>query len=142
MLQGLEVKVWRGYEDFVDELAARFPAERRGIEAFYGEAWRVFNALNSLELKSLEEPRYLLGGALALLRVCDMHSRFSLLSQGLLLQQVDLWVLRFTHLRLTTVALPSSAWTHDGLWINLVTVRPSVACVAARCRLGKLEPVL
>ncbi|KAK9827277.1 hypothetical protein WJX81_007326 [Elliptochloris bilobata] len=59
--QGLEVKVWRGYEDFVDELAARFPAERKGIEAFYGEAWRVFNALNSLELKSLEEPRYLLG---------------------------------------------------------------------------------
>ncbi len=62
-LQGLEVKVWRGYDDFVDELAALFPAERKGIEAFYGEAWRVFNALNSLELKSLEEPRYLLGGA-------------------------------------------------------------------------------
>lgn len=61
--QGLEVRVWRGYEDFVDELAARFPAERAGIQAFYGEAWRVFNALNSLELKSLEEPRYLLGGA-------------------------------------------------------------------------------
>jgi len=57
------VRVWRGYEDFVDELAARFPAERAGIHAFYGEAWRVFNALNSLELKSLEEPRYLLGGA-------------------------------------------------------------------------------
>ena len=70
MLQGLEVKVWRRYEDFVDELAAHFPAERRGIEAFYGEAWRVFNALNSLELKSLEEPRYLLGGTLALPRVC------------------------------------------------------------------------
>ena len=69
VLQGLEVKVWRAYEDFVDELTARFPAERKGIEAFYGEAWRVFNALNSLELKSLEEPRYLLGGALALLRV-------------------------------------------------------------------------
>ena len=68
--QGLEVKVWRGYEDFVDELAARFPAERRGIEAFYGEAWRVFNALNSLELKSLEEPRYLLGGAPAPTRAC------------------------------------------------------------------------
>lgn len=56
------MKVWRGYDDFVDELAALFPAERKGIEAFYGEAWRVFNALNSLELKSLEEPRYLLGG--------------------------------------------------------------------------------
>lgn len=76
LLQGLEVKVWRGYKDFVDELAARFPAERAGIEAFYGEAWRVFNALNSLELKSLEEPRYLLGGALAFLRaLCGMHGQ-------------------------------------------------------------------
>lgn len=62
LLQGLEVKVWRSYEDFVEELAARFPHERRGIERFYGECWAVFNALNSLELKSLEEPRYLLGG--------------------------------------------------------------------------------
>lgn len=28
---------------------------------FYDEGWRVFNSLNVLELKSLEEPRYLLG---------------------------------------------------------------------------------
>ena len=56
------MKVWRRYEDFVEELSARFPHERRGIKAFYGECWAVFNALNSLELKSLEEPRYLLGG--------------------------------------------------------------------------------
>ena len=54
------MKVWRRYEDFVEELSARFPHERKGIEAFYGECWAVFNALNSLELKSLEEPRYLL----------------------------------------------------------------------------------
>jgi hypothetical protein len=36
---------------------ARFPHEAAGIRAFYGECWRVFNALNSLEMKSLEEPR-------------------------------------------------------------------------------------
>ncbi|KAK9809036.1 hypothetical protein WJX72_008256 [[Myrmecia] bisecta] len=59
--QGLEVKVWRKYEDFVEELATAFPHEREGIKKFYGECWNVFTALNSLELKSLEEPRYLLG---------------------------------------------------------------------------------
>ncbi|CAK0737231.1 hypothetical protein CVIRNUC_000877 [Coccomyxa viridis] len=59
--QGLDVKVWRKYNDFVDELSERFPHERKGIEKFYGECWAVFNSLNSLELKSLEEPRYLLG---------------------------------------------------------------------------------
>ena len=32
LLQGLEVKVWCGYEDFVNELAARLPAEHRGVE--------------------------------------------------------------------------------------------------------------
>lgn len=63
MVQGLDVKVWRDYEDFVEELSQRFPHEREGIRKFYGECWAVFNALNSLELKSLEEPRYLLGGA-------------------------------------------------------------------------------
>ena len=60
--QGLEVRVWRAYDDFVEELSERFPHEREGIKKFYGECWAVFNALNSLELKSLEEPRYLLGG--------------------------------------------------------------------------------
>ncbi|EIE25844.1 carotenoid isomerase [Coccomyxa subellipsoidea C-169] len=58
---GLEVKVWRDYDEFVEELSQRFPHEREGIKKFYGECWAVFNALNSLELKSLEEPRYLLG---------------------------------------------------------------------------------
>ena len=62
-MQGLDVKVWRGYNDFVEELSERFPHERKGIEKFYGECWAVFNSLNALELKSLEEPRYLLGGA-------------------------------------------------------------------------------
>jgi len=59
---GLEVKVWRDYGAFVDELASKFPAERAGIEKFYGECWKVFDSLNALDLKSLEEPRYLLGG--------------------------------------------------------------------------------
>ena len=60
---GLEIKVWRKYEDFVDELKAVFTQEStsKGLQRFYDECWRVFNSLNSLELKSLEEPRYLLG---------------------------------------------------------------------------------
>jgi hypothetical protein len=37
--------------------AARFPHESSGIKSFYDECWAVFNALNSLEMKSLEEPR-------------------------------------------------------------------------------------
>ena len=57
---GLEVVVHRDYRKFVDELTRKFPHERDGIEAFYGDCWTVFNALNSLELKSLEEPLYLL----------------------------------------------------------------------------------
>lgn len=59
--QGLEVKVWRDYDQFIAELTSKFPHEKRGIKKFYDECWRVFNSLNSLELKSLEELRYLLG---------------------------------------------------------------------------------
>lgn len=59
-LQGLNVQVWRKYEDFVGELSARFPHEKEGIKSFYDECWKVFNSLNSIELKSLEEPRYLM----------------------------------------------------------------------------------
>lgn len=58
---GLEVKVWRDYEQFLQELGDCFPHERQGIRKFYDECWKVFNSLNVLELKSLEEPRYLLG---------------------------------------------------------------------------------
>lgn len=58
---GLSVRAHREYEGFVAELAARFPHEAGGIRRFYGECWTVFNALNALELKSLEEPLYLLG---------------------------------------------------------------------------------
>ncbi|KAL4423632.1 hypothetical protein ABPG77_009219 [Micractinium sp. CCAP 211/92] len=58
--QGWQVKVWRDYERFIADLTALFPHEREGIRRLYDEFWKVFNALNTLELKSLEEPRYLL----------------------------------------------------------------------------------
>ena len=57
---GLEVKVHRSYDEFIDELITKFPHEENGIRGFYQECWNVFNALNCLELKSLEEPKYLL----------------------------------------------------------------------------------
>jgi prolycopene isomerase len=41
--------------------AAKFPHEASGIKSFYDECWAVFNALNSLEMKSLEEPRWVCG---------------------------------------------------------------------------------
>ncbi|KAJ8771149.1 hypothetical protein K2173_023474 [Erythroxylum novogranatense] len=57
----LSVRVHREYSDFVSELSTRFPHEEEGIRKFYGECWKIFNSLNSLELKSLEEPIYLFG---------------------------------------------------------------------------------
>ncbi|KAJ6864648.1 prolycopene isomerase [Populus alba x Populus x berolinensis] len=57
----LSVQVHREYNDFISELSAKFPHEKDGILKFYGECWKIFNALNSLELKSLEEPIYLFG---------------------------------------------------------------------------------
>ncbi|KAL8505198.1 hypothetical protein ACS0TY_016425 [Phlomoides rotata] len=57
----LSVQVHREYSDFVSELIGKFPHEREGILKFYGISWKVFNALNSLQLKSLEEPLYLFG---------------------------------------------------------------------------------
>nr|CAD1818410.1 unnamed protein product [Ananas comosus var. bracteatus] len=58
---GLSVRVYREYSEFIAELISKFPHEKKGILKFYGECWKVFNALNSLELKSLEEPLYLFG---------------------------------------------------------------------------------
>ena len=55
----LDLKVHRDYEKFLQELIALFPHEEQGIRAFYGKCWEVFNYLNSMELLSLEEPRYL-----------------------------------------------------------------------------------
>ncbi|XP_021776036.1 prolycopene isomerase, chloroplastic-like [Chenopodium quinoa] len=57
----LSVRVHREYSDFIAELTTRFPHEKDGILKFYGKCWKIFNALNSLELKSLEEPIYLFG---------------------------------------------------------------------------------
>lgn len=56
---GLDLKVHRDYEKFLQELIAHFPQEATGIRKFYDECWKVFNCLNAMELLSLEEPRYL-----------------------------------------------------------------------------------
>lgn len=56
---GLDLKVHRDYENFLQELIAKFPHERQGIRQFYDECWKVFNCLNAMDLLSLEEPRYL-----------------------------------------------------------------------------------
>ncbi|MGL6282183.1 MAG: carotenoid isomerase, partial [Microcoleaceae cyanobacterium] len=55
----LEVKVHKEYDQFLQELTAKFPQEKVGIKKFYDECWRVFNCLNSMDLLSLEEPGYL-----------------------------------------------------------------------------------
>ncbi|XP_058771286.1 prolycopene isomerase, chloroplastic-like isoform X3 [Vicia villosa] len=57
----LSVRVHKEYDKFIEELTSYFPHEKDGILKFYGECWKIFNALNSLELKSLEEPLYLFG---------------------------------------------------------------------------------
>ncbi|HAX76479.1 MAG TPA: carotene isomerase [Cyanobacteria bacterium UBA11372] len=56
---GLNLRVHRNYEKFLQELIEIFPQERHGIRQFYDECWEVFNCLNAMELLSLEEPRYL-----------------------------------------------------------------------------------
>ncbi|KAG4982512.1 hypothetical protein AAZX31_10G082500 [Glycine max] len=57
----LSVRVHKEYDKFIEELTSYFPHEKEGILKFYGECWKIFDALNSLELKSLEEPLYLFG---------------------------------------------------------------------------------
>nr|ATQ36011.1 prolycopene isomerase [Ahnfeltiopsis flabelliformis] len=57
---GLDVRVHRDYELFLAELVKKFPHEEKGIRKFYGDCWSVFNSLNAMPLKSLEEPNYLL----------------------------------------------------------------------------------
>ncbi|MEM9137991.1 MAG: carotenoid isomerase, partial [Cyanobacteria bacterium P01_F01_bin.42] len=58
-LPDIEIQVDRDYKEFLSRLQRAFPDEAEGIARFYGECWRVFNCLNSMELLSLEEPRYL-----------------------------------------------------------------------------------
>nr|Q52QW3.1 RecName: Full=Prolycopene isomerase 1, chloroplastic; Short=CrtISO1; AltName: Full=Carotenoid isomerase 1; AltName: Full=OcrtISO22; Flags: Precursor [Oncidium hybrid cultivar]AAX84688.1 carotenoid isomerase [Oncidium hybrid cultivar] len=57
----LSIRVHREYDMFISELVNYFPHEKEGIRRFYNECWKIFNSLNSLELKSLEEPMYLFG---------------------------------------------------------------------------------
>jgi prolycopene isomerase len=57
---GLDIKVNRVYEKFLQDLTTYFPHESQGICQFYDECWKVFNCLNSMDLLSLEEPRYLM----------------------------------------------------------------------------------
>ncbi|NET31777.1 MAG: carotene isomerase [Cyanothece sp. SIO1E1] len=59
--QGLELKVHRDYEKFLQALIEHFPHERQGIRQFYDRCWQVFNCLNAIELLSLEEPGYVMG---------------------------------------------------------------------------------
>lgn len=58
--EGLDVRVFREYDRFLSSLCERFPHERDGIRRFYDTCWTVFNSLNAMPLRSLEEPRYLL----------------------------------------------------------------------------------
>ncbi|MBH8575031.1 carotene isomerase [Nostocaceae cyanobacterium CENA369] len=57
---GLDIKVDRIYDKFLQNLIAYFGHEEQGIRRFYHECFKVFNCLNSMDLLSLEEPRYLL----------------------------------------------------------------------------------
>ncbi|HBE16284.1 MAG TPA: carotene isomerase [Cyanobacteria bacterium UBA11149] len=57
---GLELKVHRDYEKFLQELSDRFPREKEGVRKFYDECWAVFNCLNVMDLLSLEEIGYLM----------------------------------------------------------------------------------
>ncbi|RXH81302.1 hypothetical protein DVH24_005216 [Malus domestica] len=57
----LSVLVHREYSELISERTSKFPHEKQGILKFYGVCWKVFNASNSLELKSLEEPIYHVG---------------------------------------------------------------------------------
>ncbi|MBW4555146.1 MAG: carotene isomerase [Trichormus sp. ATA11-4-KO1] len=56
----LNLKVERVYDNFLQNLIAYFRHEEKGIRRFYDECWQVFNCLNSIDLLSLEEPRYLM----------------------------------------------------------------------------------
>jgi prolycopene isomerase len=55
----LDIKVHQDYEQFLQGLFVKFPHEAAGIRKFYDECWNVFNCLNTMDLLSLEELRYL-----------------------------------------------------------------------------------
>jgi prolycopene isomerase len=56
---GLNPRVHRDYEQFLQELSGYFPKEAAGIRRFYDAMWSIFNSLNAMELLSLEELGYL-----------------------------------------------------------------------------------
>ena len=96
----LKLKVYQQYEKFIQELTEKFPHERKGIKQFYDECWTVFNCLNSMELLSLEELKYLSksflqnpGSCLGLLKylpqnVGDVARRY--INDSKLLQFIDM----------------------------------------------------
>lgn len=79
---GLDLKVHRNYDRFLQELITFFPHEQQGIRRFYDECWRVFNCLNAIELLSLEEPRYLLRVFLQQPRACIGLAQYLALNAG------------------------------------------------------------
>ncbi|NET73246.1 MAG: carotene isomerase [Sphaerospermopsis sp. SIO1G2] len=56
----LNIKVDKNYEKFLHNLITYFPHEEIGIRRFYQECQKIFNCLNSIELLSLEEPKYVM----------------------------------------------------------------------------------
>jgi prolycopene isomerase len=87
---GLNPRVHRDYEAFLQELIHYFPHEAKGIRRFYDEAWAIFNSLNAMELLSLEEPRYLFRSFLQNPMGCLTLSRYLPVNVG----QVARWHLR------------------------------------------------
>ena len=56
---GIDLAVPRDYNTWISRLIDRYPREANGIRAFYDSCRHVFRCLDSIPLKSLEEPRYL-----------------------------------------------------------------------------------
>ena len=81
-LPDIELAVDRDYNAFIRKLQHEFPDEAEGIAKFYGECWTVFNCLNSMELLSLEEPRYLARSFLTHPLSCLRLSRYLPLNVG------------------------------------------------------------
>lgn len=73
---GLQIKVHRSYEKYLQELIGLFPHERQGLRRFYDAFWEVFNGLNEMELLSLEEPRYLMRTFLQHPGICLRLAKF------------------------------------------------------------------
>ncbi|MCM1984240.1 carotenoid isomerase [Lyngbya confervoides] len=75
-LPDLDISVPRNYENFLQELDQRFPQEQAGIRRFYGTCWRIFRALNTIDLRSLEEMRYVARSFLQHPQACLRLARY------------------------------------------------------------------